>query len=305
MTRRCPVEGVAAMHHAAFCPTAPRRGRIDDATSAGHRRACPDPLEQRIRFIQRQTFEPGVAAPPRYRCRRPFRMHAHERMQRAGRRPRSSLGVTPARTYPPLFSAVMFDAEVLRRRAQRLGERLPRAVHRAELVSPPLVALRARRGCSPSADRAGTTYRCATPLAGAEAADRDTVLDHVRDHIDLRIPVDEASAVLLNRRLIERSEARLKASGPHRTALIAYEQHLVVQPGSMDGRKGDGVHSAQIGASDLCAERSAGGNHVEGGSHSHVGVREDSRFTPTGGSFRRTNVEDPTKDEVCGPGLVR
>ena len=82
-----------------------------------------------------------------------------------------------------------------------------------------------------------------------EAPDRDAVLDHVGDDVDLRVAVDEALAVLLDGRVIERAEAaaerdQVVVGQP----LAAEQQHLVIEPGAMDRGKRVGVDGAQVGS---------------------------------------------------------
>ena len=84
---RSGIERVAAVHDAAVVPqhevagaplVAPRQ-RI----GGGH---VPDAIEQRVRFVERQPLEPRIAAPSEIEMPASgFRMHADERMERAGR----------------------------------------------------------------------------------------------------------------------------------------------------------------------------------------------------------------------------
>ena len=126
---RSRIERVAAVHDAAVVPqhevagaplVAPRQ-RIGG-------RDVPDPIEQRVRLVERQPFEPRVAASAEIQMPSAgLRMHADERMQRAGRGARVvARRDAGADVSAAVVRAVVLDAQLQRGRAQSLGERTPR-----------------------------------------------------------------------------------------------------------------------------------------------------------------------------------
>ena len=64
------------------------------------------------------------------------------------------------------------------------------------------------------------------------------VLDHVRDDVDLRMPLDEAPAGLLDRRPVEIAEAAAERDQVVVAERLAAEQQdLMIEPGAMDRRE--------------------------------------------------------------------
>ena len=118
-------------------------------------------------------------------------------------------------------------------------------------------------------------------FARSEAADRDTVLQDVRHHVDLRMPLDEPPPGLLDRRLVEIAEAPAER---HQIVvaqhLIPKEQHLMIEPRLMDRGKAVGVERAQVDALHLGAERGAGRPNAQEARRSRAschGYRRTSR----------------------------
>src|SRR4029077_15743927 len=101
-------------------------------------------------------------------------------------------------------------------------------------------------------------------LAGAEAADGDTVFDHVRHDVNLGMAFDEPRAVFLNGRLIERAEPA--AEGDQigvAELLVAEEQHRVLEPGPINLRKGGVIYRAEIDTAYVGTERRGRGNNLQ------------------------------------------
>lgn len=101
-------------------------------------------------------------------------------------------------------------------------------------------------------------------LTGAEAADRNAVLDDVRDDVDFRVPRDEALPVLLHRRNIEVAETTAERDQVIvGQGLIAKQQYLMVNPSLMKCREHRGVDPAQVDAAHFRADAAAGRVHIE------------------------------------------
>jgi sodium-dependent dicarboxylate transporter 2/3/5 len=261
------VKRITAVHDAAVVPqhevartplVAPRQrvGRGD----------VPDAIEQRVGFDERHSFEPRVAAAPEIQVAPArFRVNADERMQCAGSRPRIvAWGDAGADVSAAVVRPVVLDAHRERARAELRGERTPCAVHRAE------AGVAAGRRNLERVERArlrrfGQVRHVRVPhrLAGAEAANRDAVLDDVRHDVDLGMPFDEPAAVLLDRRLIEGAETAAERDQiAIAELLIAEQQYRMVEPRAMDLREGRLVYSTEIDTSYFGAERGAGRNDV-------------------------------------------
>ena len=133
-------------------------------------------------------------------------------------------------------------------------------------------------------------------FTGAEAADRDTVLDDIGDDVDLGESLDEPAAVLLDRRLVERAEAAAEGNQIAVGELLIAEQYdRVVEPRLVDGGERRFTERTEIDAADFRAERSAGWDDVDvrlragsrgGAWHGHVeygripnSLREFERWT--------------------------
>jgi hypothetical protein len=272
---RSRIERVAPVHDAAVVP----QHEIASAppVTPGQRisgRRLPDAVEHRVGLVERQPFEPRVAASSEIQMPSArLRMHTDERMECSGRpawivgRRDAGADVSAAVVRP-----VMLDAQPERRGAQILWERLPRAVHRAE------ARVAARRWNFERIERArlgriGQVRHVGVPdgLAGAEAADGDAVFDHVRHDVDLGMPFDEPAAVFLDRRLIERPEPA--AEGDQigvAELLVAKQQHRVLEPGTINLRKGRVADRAEIDTTYFGAKRRACWNNVQSGSDGHV-----------------------------------
>ena len=78
--------------------------------------------------------------------------------------------------------------------------------------------------------------------------------------------IDEAAAVLLDRRLVQRAEAA--AEGKQRVVverLVAKQQHKMLDPGAMDDGEVVIVDGAQVDAADFGAEGCAGRDDFDAG----------------------------------------
>ncbi len=263
------VERIPAVHDAAVVP----QHQIADAPVVAPRERIgggdvPDAIEQRVRFVERQPFEPGIAAAAEIEMATPrFRMDADERMQGAGR----GAGIISRRdagadVSAAVVRAVMLDAQRLRGRPQILRQRVPRAVHRAE------VGVAARGGHFERIERArlgwlGQVGHVGVPhrFTRAEAADGDAVLDHVGDHVDLGMTFDESASVLLDGRVIEPAEAAAECDQIFvRELLIAKQHDRMVEPRLVDGAKRAVVDAAKIDVPNFGAKRCAAGNDLHG-----------------------------------------
>jgi len=262
------VERVAAVHDAAVVPehqvadpplVAPRQG-------AGGGR-LPDAIEQRVGLVERQSLEPRVAAPAEIQVAASrFGVDGDEQVERAWRGARIvARRDAGADVAAAVVGAVVLDAEVQRGRAQLRGERVPRTVHRAEAG----VAAAGRNfECVQRARlrRVGQVRHVGVPdgFAGAEAADRDPVLDDVRHHVDLRMAVDEPPPVLLDGRLVERAEAAAERDQVAVGQLLIAKQHDgVIEPRLVDRCVGRIIDRSQIDAANFRTERGAGRNDVD------------------------------------------
>ena len=264
------VERVAAVHDAAIVPehqvadpplVAPRQG------VGGGR--LPDAIEQRVGLLQRQSLEPRVAAPAEIEVAASrFRVDGDERVERARRGSRIvARRDAGADVSAAVVGAVVLDAQLQRGRTQLRRERVPRAVHRAEAG-----VAAARRNFEriqrARLRRVGQVRHVGVPdgFAGAEAADGDAVLDHVRDDVDLRMAVDEPAPVLLDGRLVERAEAAAERGQVAVVELLIAEQHDgVIEPRPVDRREGGLVYRARVDATDFGAERGARRDDVDRG----------------------------------------
>ena len=273
---RAGIERVAAVHDAAVVPqhqvagaplVAPRQ-RI----SGGR---FPDAVEQRVGLVERQTFEPRVPASTEIQMPASgLGVGADERMECARRGARIiSWRDTGADVSAAVVGTVVLDAQLRRGRAQIIRHRVPRAVHRAE------TRVSASRWNFERVERAplrrvGQVRHVGVPdrFTRAEAADGDAVFDDVRDDVDLGVAVDEAPAVLLDGRLVERAEAAAERDQVGiGELLIADEDDRVIEPRLVDGRERRSVYGARIDAADFGAERGAGRNDLDRTSqHGHI-----------------------------------
>jgi sodium-dependent dicarboxylate transporter 2/3/5 len=272
---RARIERVAPVHHAAVVPQDEIAGAplVAPGQRAGRRR-FPDAVEHGVGLVERQSLEPRVAASSEIQMRSTrLRMDTDERMDGSGSRAwivgRCHAG---ANVSAAVVRAVMFDAQPEHVRADIFGECGPRAVHRAE------ARVAAHRWNFEGIERARFRWlwqvrHVGMPdgLAGAEAADGDAVFDDVRDDVNLRMALDEPAAVLLDRRLIERSEP--PAEGNQIVVaelLVANEQHRVVEPRAIDLREYRVVDRSKIEAADFRAERGSGWKNVQARPDGHI-----------------------------------
>ena len=256
---RSRIERVAAVHDAAVVPQDEIAGA--PVVTPGQRISrgrLPNAVEHCVRLVERQSLEPRIAASSKVQMPAArFRMHTDERVEGSGggarivgrRDPCSDVSAA-------VVGAVMLDAQRERSRTEIVGERIPRAVHRAEAR----VAAcpwnferieRARFGWIGQVRHVGVPHR----LTGTEAADRDTVFDHVRDDVNLGMALDEAAAVFLDRRQVERAEP--PAEGDQigvAELLVAKQQHRVIEPRTIDLRKDRVVYRPQINIQYLRAD---------------------------------------------------
>jgi solute carrier family 13 (sodium-dependent dicarboxylate transporter), member 2/3/5 len=272
---RSRIERVAPVHDAAVVPQ-------DEIASAplvtpGQRidgRRLPDAVEHRVGLVERPSLEPRVAASPEIQMTSVrFPMQTDERMECSrggawivGRRD-AGADVSAAVVGP-----VMLDAQPERGRAQIVGERLPRAVHRAEAR----VATRwwnferierARFGWIRQVRHVGMPYG----LAGTEAADGDAVFDHVRHDVNLGMAFDEPAAVFLDRRLVECAESTTEGDQIGVAELLIVEQqHRVVEPGTINLHEGRVTYRAEIDTTYFGTKRRACWNNVQSGSDRHI-----------------------------------
>jgi sodium-dependent dicarboxylate transporter 2/3/5 len=269
---RARIERVAPVHDAAVVPehqvahaplVAPRQ-RI-----GGGR--LPDAVEQQVGLVERQPFEPRVAAPAEIQMPAPgLGMDTDERMKRPRRGARIVARRDPgANVSAAVVGAVVLDPHRLSGRTELARQRLPRAVHRAE------ARIAAARGNLERVEgarlrRVGQVRHVGVPdgLAGAEAADGDAILDDVRHDVDFRTPLDETPAVLLDGRLVECAETPAEADQVGvGEPLVAEQDDGVIEPRLVDGGKRGFVNRPQIDAADFGAERGAGRDYVNGAGH--------------------------------------
>src|SRR6185503_14820989 len=196
------IERIATVHDAAVVPEDEIAGApaVTPGLRIGGRR-LPDAIEQRVGGLERQSFQPRVAASSEIQmlpsC---FRVETDEWMECSGGGARvigrrdAGADVSAAVVCP-----VVLDAQPERRRAQIVWERLPRAVHRAK-------ARVTTRGWNfEGIERAGLRWigqvrHVGVPhgLAGAEASDSDAVFDDVRHDVNLGMTFVVPAAVLLD-----------------------------------------------------------------------------------------------------------
>ncbi len=258
---RSRIERIAPVHDASVVP----QDKVADApaVSPGQRissRRLPDTIEQRVRFLHRQSFEPRIAAsseiemPPAS-----LLMHADERMEGSGCR---AWIIGRGDTGPDVSAAVvrpiMLDAQLECWPSQVFGERLPCAVHRAEAgVATGRWNLERVERARLGRIRQVRHVRVPDGLTGTEAADGHAVFDNVRDNVDFGMPFDEPAAVLLNGRLVECAESAAEGDQVRVTELlVAEQQDGMLEPGPIDLRKHPIVDRSQIDAAHLSAERS-------------------------------------------------
>ena len=274
------IERVAAVHHAPVVP----EDQIADAPLVTPRQRIgsgdlPDAVEQRVRFVERQPLEPRVAAASEVEMPTSgLGMRADQRMQRAGRGARIvGRRDTGADVPAAVVGAVVLDAQLERGRTELLRQRIPGAVHGAE------ARVAAARRNLERVERTGLRrvwqvrhVRVPHGFTGAETADRHAVLDHVRDDVNLGMPLDEPASVLLDGRVIERAEpAAERDQIVISELLMAKEDDRVVEPRLVNGGEGRVVDGAQIDAAYFRAERRAGGDDVESaGQNGHKSSRQ-------------------------------
>ena len=276
---RARIERVAAVHDAAVIPQDEIAGApLVTPRQRVSRCGLPDAVEQCVGFIERQSLQPRVATSPEIQVPAArFRMHTDERVEGSGggarivgrRDPCSDVSAA-------VVGAVMLDAQRERSRTEIVGERIPRAVHRAEAR----VAAcpwnferieRARFGWIGQVRHVGVPHR----LTGTEAADRDTVFDHVRDDVNLGMALDEAAAVFLDRRQVERAEP--PAEGDQigvAELLVAKQQHRVIEPRTIDLRKDRVVYRPQINIQYLRADGGRSWNNFQCRAAGTLRIRE-------------------------------
>jgi solute carrier family 13 (sodium-dependent dicarboxylate transporter), member 2/3/5 len=256
---RSRIERVAAVHDAAVVPQDEIAGA--PAVTPGVRvssRRLPDAIEQGIGFIERQSLQPRVAASSEIEmlpsC---LRVHTDERMECSRGRAWIVCRRDPgADISAAVVRPVMLDAQTERLRAEIFGERLPRAVHRAEAR---VTTLRWNFECVEGArfGGIGQVRHIGVPygLAGAEAADGDTVFDDVRHDIDLGVTFDKPAAILLDRGLIERPESTTEGDQVGVIELlVAKQQDRVVEPRAIDLREHRVIHRSEVDIADFRAE---------------------------------------------------
>ena len=257
---RSRIERVATVHDAAVVPQDEIAGA--PLVTPGQRISggrLPDSVQHRVGLVDRQSLEPRVAPPSEIQMvAAGFRMHADERVEGSGRGARI-VGRRDAGADVPaaVVRAVMLDAQRERCRAEVFGQRLPRAVHRAE------ARVAARRRHFERIEHArfggiGEVRHVGVPdgLTRTEAADGDAVFDDVRDDVNLGIALDEPAAVFLDRRLVKRSEpAAERDQIGVAELLVANEQHRVLEPRAIDLGERRVVYRSKIDTLNLRAER--------------------------------------------------
>ena len=276
---RSRIERVAAVHDAAVVPQDEIAGA--PVVTPGQRISrgrLPNAVEHCVRLVERQSLEPRIAASSKVQMPAArFRMHTDERVEGSGGGARivgrrdASADVSAA-----VVRAVMLDAQPERCRTEIVRQRIPRAVHRAEAR----VAARqwdferierARFGWIGQVRHVGVPYG----LTRTEAADSDTVFDHVRDDVNLRMALDEPAAVFLDRRLIERSEPT--AEGDQigiAELLVAKQQHRVLEPCAIGLREHRVVYRPQIDIQYLRADGGRSWNNFQCRAAGTLRIRE-------------------------------
>jgi len=276
---RSRIERVAAVHDAAVVPQDEIAGA--PVVTPGQRISrgrLPNAVEHCVRLVERQSLEPRIAASSKVQMPAArFRMHTDERVEGSGGGARivgrrdASADVSAA-----VVRAVMLDAQPERCRTQIVRQRIPRAVHRAE------ARVAARQWNFERIERArfgwiGQVRHVGVPhgLTGTEAADGDTVFDHVRDDVNLRMALDEPAAVFLDRRLIERSEPT--AEGDQigiAELLVAKQQHRVLEPCAIGLREHRVVYRPQIDIQYLRADGGRSWNNFQCRAAGTLRIRE-------------------------------
>jgi phosphate-selective porin len=268
------IKRIAAVHDAPVVPqdeiawsplVAPRQ-----ALSS---RDVPDAIEQFVGFVEREPLQPGVATAPKVEMASSrFRMHTDERVQRA-RRGAWVVSRRDARAdvAAAVEGAVMLDAHGERASAQFLGQRIPRAVHRAEVRVPATRrdlerVERARLRRVWQIGHIGVPYR----FARAKAADRDAVLHDIRHDVDLGVALDKTASVLLDGCVVERAEPAAERDQVRvGKMLITKQDDRVIEPRPGDDIEADLVDRSKIDPPDFGAERRAGRDDVDTGAHDH------------------------------------
>jgi solute carrier family 13 (sodium-dependent dicarboxylate transporter), member 2/3/5 len=265
---RARVERVAPVHDAAVVP----EDEISDAPPMApcqrvRRGEFPDAVEQGVGLVQRQPFEPCIAAASEIQMLAArFRMHADERMQGTGSTTWIiGWGDARADVSAAVVRAVVLDAHGERPRPQVLGQRIPAPIRRAE------AGVSARRWDFERIQRArlwgiGQVRHVGVPhgFTRTEAADRDAVFDDVRHDIDLGTAFDEASSVFLDGSLIECAEPA--AEGNQLIIgqlLVAEQQHGVVEPRAINLRENRVADRTEIDTTNLGAKRCTGWHDVQ------------------------------------------
>jgi len=276
---RSRIERVAAVHDAAVVPQDEIAGA--PVVTPGQRISrgrLPNAVEHCVRLVERQSLEPRIAASSKVQMPAArFRVHTDERVEGSGGGARivgrrdASADVSAA-----VVRAVMLDAQPERCRTEIVRQRIPRAVHRAE------ARVAARQWNFERIERArfgwiGQVRHVGVPhgLTGTEAADGDTVFDHVRDDVNLRMALDEPAAVFLDRRLIERSEPT--AEGDQigiAELLVAKQQHRVLEPCAIGLREHRVVYRPQIDIQYLRADGGRSWNNFQCRAAGTLWIRE-------------------------------
>jgi solute carrier family 13 (sodium-dependent dicarboxylate transporter), member 2/3/5 len=311
---RSRIERVAAVHDAAVVPQDEIAGA--PAMTPGLRvssRRLPDAIEQRVGIIERQSLQPGITPSSEIQMLASgFRVHTDERMEGSGCGARivgrrdAGADISAAVVRP-----VMLDAQSEHFRAQIVGERLPRAVHRAEAR----VTTRWRNFDRIEGARFGWIgqvrhVRVPHGLAGAEAADGDAVFDHVRYDVDLGMAFDEPTAVFLDWRLIERAESTAERDQIGvAELLVAKQQHRVIEPRAIDLREHRVINRSEVATADFRAECGSGRNNLETRSYGHMEyaryqIRTAGWSRPSGMSFAiRTDRAVVAASKIAFEGL--
>jgi sodium-dependent dicarboxylate transporter 2/3/5 len=276
---RSRIERVAPVHDAAVVPQDEIAGA--PAMAPGVRiggRCLPDAIEQRVGLIERQSLQPRVATASEVQML-PLRLRVDtdQRMECSGGRAwivgRRDAG---ADISAAVVRPVMLDAQPERLCPEIFGERLPRAVHRAEArVTTRWWNFqrieRARFG------RIGQVRHVGVPhgLAGAEAADGDAVFDDVRYDVDLGMTFDEPPAVFLDGRLVERAESTAEGDQVGvAELLVAKQQHRVIEPRAIDLRERPVIYRSEVDTADFRAECSRRWDDLHRGAARTLRVRD-------------------------------
>jgi hypothetical protein len=223
-------------------------------------RITPQLVKQRLGLGERHSVDIGVAAAAEIDAfAAGLGMGADQRVQGAGGGTRIvGRGHPGTRIAAAVAGAVMLDPEPGKLPFQRGRQNLVGAIHVEEAG---VAAGRryfervkhARLGRMLPVGHIGVPHQRGI----AETADRDAVIDHVGDDIDLRVAVDETPAVLLDRRRIEGAEAAIEGEQIVAEALAAKQEHQVIEPGAMDRGEAGLVEFAQIDPVHLRRQRMA------------------------------------------------